>query len=86
MLGERTKRHLEFFEEGEEAEYFSSNEELLRKVKYYLERNHERANIALAGRERCLKSGYSMRSQLHKMLVAAFSGQQSPDVTVKDSI
>ncbi|MDP3015308.1 MAG: glycosyltransferase [bacterium] len=68
MLGERTKRHLEFFEEGKEAEFFSSNEEMFKKVKYYLEREEERKRIASAGRERCLKSGYSMKSQLSKML------------------
>lgn len=68
MLGERSQRHLEFFEEGKEAEYFSSNEELLRKVKHYLERNGERADIAHAGRDRCVKSGYSMRAQLDQML------------------
>lgn len=68
MLGERTKRHLEFFEEAREAEYFSSNEELLNKVKRYLGRDGEREKIAQAGRERCAKSGYSMRAQLGQML------------------
>ncbi len=71
MLGERTRRHLEFFEEGREAEFFDSNEEMLQKVKYYLEKNEERQKIAQAGRERCVKSGYSMRTQLTKMLNAA---------------
>ena len=69
LLGERTKRHLEFFEEGKEMEFFGSDEEMLKKAKYYLENPAEREKIALAGRERCVKSGYSMRSQLGKMLV-----------------
>ena len=68
MLGERTPRHLEFFEEGKEAEYFGSNREMLEKVRYYLENNEDREKIARAGRERCLASGYSMRSQLAQML------------------
>lgn len=68
MLGERTKRHLEFFEEGKEAEFFGSNEELLKKTKYYLSNEVERKRIAAAGRERCLNSGYSTRAQLSKML------------------
>ena len=71
MLGERTKRHLDFFEEGKEAEFFHSNEDMLQKVKYYLENPEEREKIARAGRERCLKSGYSMYAQLKKMLDAA---------------
>jgi len=72
MLGERTRRHLEFFEEGREAEFFSSNEELLKKVMHYLEKHKEREKIARAGSERCAKSGYSMRAQLDQMLRAVF--------------
>ncbi len=68
MLAERTKRHQEFFGEGKEAEFFGTNEEMLQKVKYYLEKNEEREKIGRAGRERCVKSGYSMRAQLSKML------------------
>lgn len=71
MLGERTRRHLEFFEEGKEAEFFDSNEEMLKKVKYYLEKNETRKKIAHAGRERCVKSGYSMPAQMDQMLTMA---------------
>lgn len=68
MLGERTKRHLEFFEEGKEAEFFGSNEEMLSKIKQYLENNGAREKVAQAGRERCAKSGYSMSAQMDQML------------------
>lgn len=68
MLGERTERHLEFFEEGQEAEFFDSNEELLTKTRYFLEHPDERIKIAQAGRNRCLTSGYSMRDQLKKII------------------
>ena len=68
MLAERTERHLEFFEEGHEAEFFASNDELLKKVLYYLGHDQERGKTAVAGRDRCLKSGYSMRCQMEKML------------------
>ncbi|RPI71813.1 MAG: glycosyltransferase family 1 protein, partial [Geobacteraceae bacterium] len=70
MLAERTCRHGEFFEEGKEAEFFSSNDELLAKITYYLAHDEERGRIARAGRERCVKSGYSMRVQLRQMIEA----------------
>lgn len=59
MLAERTKEHLELFEETKEAEFFSDNEELLDKTKFYLSNPTIRKKIALAGRERCVKSNYS---------------------------
>ena len=68
MLGERTKRHLDFFEEGKEAEFFSNNEELLNKVKFYLNNEEKRITVSLAGRQRCVSSGYSHKQQLARML------------------
>lgn len=68
MLAERTERHSSFFEEGTEAEFFSSNQELLEKVRQYLENESAREKIAMAGHQRCIKSGYSMRAQLGAML------------------
>lgn len=71
MLAERTGRHLDFFAEGKEAEFFGSNEELLAKTRAYLQSDHDREKISRAGRERCLNSGYSMRAQLTTMLAEA---------------
>lgn len=68
MLAERTDEHLGLFEEGKEAEFFSSDGELLKKVKYYLARPDERKRIAAAGRERCIKSGYSNHGRMREML------------------
>jgi len=64
MLGERTHEHLRLFVEGKEAEFFSDHEELLFKVKYYLEHEDKRRQIAHNGRKRCLMSGYSNRDNL----------------------
>lgn len=68
MLAERTEEHLRLFAEDKEAAYFGSREELLRKVRYYLEHEEERQAIAEAGRERCLDSGYSHHDRLKYML------------------
>lgn len=68
MLAERTEEHRRLFEEDKEAVYFDSNEELLEKVRYYLEHEYERQAIAKAGRQRCLQSGYSHHDRLRFML------------------
>jgi hypothetical protein len=68
MLAERTDEHLELFEEGKEAAFFSSNEELLEKCKYYLTHEEERKQMALAGTKRCCTSGYSNEEIIKQML------------------
>ncbi|MBM4389248.1 MAG: glycosyltransferase family 1 protein, partial [Deltaproteobacteria bacterium] len=69
LLAERTERHLALFEEGKEAEFFNSSKELLEKAKRYLADEKSRKRIARAGRERCLKNGYSTREQIESMFV-----------------
>ena len=71
MLAERTRRHLDFFDEGREAEFFSSDEELLAKTRIFLQNDPDRERISQAGLKRCLKDGYSMRAQLAAMLEQA---------------
>ena len=68
MLAERTDEHRELFEEGKEAEFFSSTSELIEKARYYLEHEDERLRIAAAGRERCLRDGYSNQRRLGSVL------------------
>lgn len=64
MMAERTDEHLSLFEENKEAVYFSSNEELLGKCKYYLDNEEERKRIAVAGKKRTFISGYSNESMV----------------------
>lgn len=59
MLAERTNEHKALFEEDKEAVYFSSNEELLEKCRYYLKHEEERKTIATLGHKRCIDSDYS---------------------------
>lgn len=68
MLAERTDEHLALFREGEEAEFFGDERELISKVKYYLQDEAKRREIAFRGRERCLRSGYSNQERLASVL------------------
>lgn len=68
MLAERTDEHLALFQEGKEAEFFGSQDELLDKVKYYLIHDSQREQIAAAGRERCLRSGYGNHDRIRVVL------------------
>ena len=52
MIAERTSEHSRIYKEDKEAVFFSSKEELLTKVKYYLKNHKKRKEIQ--------KSGYNM--------------------------
>lgn len=77
MLAERTDEHCALFEEGKEAEFFSSQEELLSKVRYYLKHPIDRERIAAAGRKRCLDGGYSYQDRLRQIINAVIAPQTS---------
>lgn len=68
MLAERTDEHLGLFEEDKEAAYFSSREELVDKVRYYLAHPQERQTIAQAARRRCIVGRYTYRERMEQML------------------
>jgi spore maturation protein CgeB len=59
MMAERTDEHINLFEEDKEAVYFDNDDELLEKVKYYLNNDDKRINISKNGRFRCENSPYS---------------------------
>jgi glycosyltransferase involved in cell wall biosynthesis len=60
MLHERTEEAESFFEDGTECAFFRGSEELAEKIRYYLEHEDERRQIAEAGCRRCQTSGYSI--------------------------
>ena len=68
LLADRTDEHREFFDEGREAEFFASTEELLDKLGYYIVNEDARRTMAAAGRRRCIDSGYDYVSRLEGVL------------------
>ena len=68
MLAERTQEHLSHFEEGVEAAFFSTQEEMLQRIRYYLDHDAERLRVCRAARERCIRSGYSYDDRLTEIL------------------
>jgi hypothetical protein len=58
LLHERNEVVSALFREGVEAEFFGSDDELVEKCRYYVAHPEERRRIAVAGRRRCIESGY----------------------------
>ena len=74
LLAERTALHQELLEEGKEAEFFDSDDEMLDKARFYLKNNEARQRVAAAGRIRCEQSGYSSANLLSKIIDALSVG------------
>jgi len=68
MLAQRSSGQLEFFEEGREMECFDSYEEMHDKILFYLAHESAREKIRAAGRERCIRSGYSYQDRFRFVL------------------
>lgn len=83
-MAERTDEHLSMFEENKEAVYFSSKEELLEKCKYYLVHDSERKSIALAGRKRCITSGYSNEGMIRSAFKLIYNKKDSNMLQIKN--
>lgn len=67
LLAERTEEHQALFQEDVEAAYFGSAEELISKVKYYLENESIRKQIAWRGYHRAA-GVYTYETQLESVL------------------
>lgn len=59
LLSQRTSEQMEYFEEGKEALFFDSNEELHDKLLFLSKHSHLIPQIKTAARERSVGSGYS---------------------------
>ena len=77
LLADRTEEHQGFFEEGREAEFFDSADELVDKATFYAGHETECARLAAAGRDRCIRSGYAYIRRLADVLAAISRGATS---------
>lgn len=69
FLAERTPKHLEFYEEGKEAEFFSTVEECADKIHFYSKNESQRIKVARAGYRRAVDSDYSYHRRLKDALM-----------------
>ncbi|HNP84282.1 MAG TPA: glycosyltransferase [Nitrospira sp.] len=70
LLADRTDEHQEFFEEGKEAEFFSSEDELVDKTRFYNTHTAARDKLAINGYDRSIKSGYAYWERLRNVIAA----------------
>jgi len=77
LLHERNDVVTKFFEEGVEAEFFDSDDELLEKCRHYLAHPDERRRIAEAGRRRCIESGYFELDRVREILPVLEEARQA---------
>jgi spore maturation protein CgeB len=68
MLAEKTNEQMQLFKEGIEAEYFDSNNELMEKIKFYLQNDNKRLEIANKGLLRCKLSDYSYQNRAKEII------------------
>ena len=76
LLHERTAELADYFEEGREVACFGSPDELVEKVRYYLDHEPERRRIAEAGHRRCVEENrWSHRA---RVIVEKFLADRPP--------
>jgi len=68
LLSEYSDDLASLYKEGVEAEYFRDRDEMLRKMKFYLENPDARKKIADAGFDRAKVSGYDIDSRMKVLL------------------
>jgi spore maturation protein CgeB len=71
MISEKSLEQMEVFFEQIDAVYFSSREELLHLVNFYLENDGLRQEIALNGYNRCISGRFEYEFQLRSIITEA---------------
>jgi spore maturation protein CgeB len=73
LLADRTDEHRGFFQEGVEADFFSSQDELVDKVRFYTSNENARTRVAAAGLTRCRLGGYAYVRRMERAMAEVFS-------------
>jgi len=68
MLAERTEEHLDLFEDGKEAGYFGTPEELVEKTRSYLTDGEGRARMAEAAFQKVRRGKHTYQDRLQSIL------------------
>jgi spore maturation protein CgeB len=68
MLSQYTDDLDSMFKEGVEAEYFRDKEEMIDKIRYYLEYDDKREKIAKAGYKRLFRDGHEVTDRAGEIL------------------
>lgn len=68
MLSEYSDDLATMFQEGYEAEFFRSKEEMIEKINYYIANDSKRRLIAERGRKRVIRDGHDVISRMQQML------------------
>jgi spore maturation protein CgeB len=62
------------YQAGKEADYFSSKDELIEKVKLYVENDSLRRQVAEGGNLRVVKDGHDIVSRMSKVITFVGDG------------
>jgi spore maturation protein CgeB len=68
MLAWYTDDLASMFEAGKDADFFRSKEDLLEKIRYYLQNEEERERIAKAGHDRLLRDGHEVIDRTRQII------------------
>jgi spore maturation protein CgeB len=82
MIAERSAVHQQLFKENEEVVFFTSKEELLQKVVFYIAHSEARRQIAQEGYIRCTTSGYDHLSRMCYLLSTTMQEHVESSVTL----
>ena len=68
MLHERNDEVAQYFTEGQDAAFFDGVEELVSRIRHYLDHAAERKTVAAAGLRRSLESDYSIDRRMREAI------------------